>query len=83
LVLQSRTDGHPGLLVVDVTAGSPFDGTLRQGDVILKLNSATPTGPQTVIGTIERDHRASVSLQHDGEGVPNSTELILPKDTDE
>ena len=83
LVLQSRTDGHPGLMVVDVTAGSPFDGALQQGDVILKLNSATPPDPQSVIGAIDHDHRASVSVQRSGEGVPTSTELALPKDLDE
>ena len=70
-------------MVVDVTAGSPFDGALQQGDVILKLNSATPPDPQSVIGAIDHDPRASVSVQRSGEGVPTSTELALPKDLDE
>lgn len=83
LVLQSRSDGGRGLMVVDVANGSPFDGTLQPGDVILKLNSATPSGPQSVIGTLAHERRASVNVQHGGQGVPTSTELTLPKETDE
>ena len=83
LVLQSRTDGGPGLLVVEVANGSPFDGTVQPGDVILKLNSATPPGPQSVIGVLEHERRASINLQHGGLGVPTSTQLTLPKETDE
>jgi hypothetical protein len=83
LVLQSRNDGRPGLLVVEVANNSPFDGTLQPGDVILKLNSATPHGPQSVIGALQQERRASVNVQHGGQGVPTSTELTLPKDTEE
>ncbi|WP_421849640.1 caspase family protein [Novosphingobium sp.] len=83
LVLQGRGYGQPGLYVADVAAGSPFDGTLHTGDVILKFNSVTPVGPQGVISALDRDRRASVNLQHDGLGVPISIQLVLPKDTDE
>ena len=83
LLLQSRNDGHPGLLVAGVDANSPFDAIVKPGDVILKLDSATPAGPQAVISAIDRNRRASISLQHDGEGYPTSTVLALPKETDE
>ena len=83
LVLQSRGDGHPGLLVAEVQAGSPFENAVQPGDVILKLNSSTPSGPQSVIGAIDHDRRASVSLHHEGQGFPTSTVLTLPRDTDD
>lgn len=83
LVLSSRNDGHPGLIITEVAANSPFESVLKPGDVILKLDSATPSGPQAVISAIERNHRASISLQKGGEGYPTSTMLDLPKDTDE
>jgi len=83
LVLQSRPAGSPGLYVTEVAAGSPFENILHPGDVILKFNSTTPSGPQAVINTLTRDRRGSVNLQHDGLGVPTSTQLIVPKDPDE
>ncbi|WP_353229523.1 caspase family protein [Novosphingobium sp.] len=83
LVLQSRTDGQPGLLVVNVEAASPFAGTVKRGDVILKLNSATPAEPQSVIGVLDQDRRASISLQRDGQGMATSMALVLPKNTDD
>jgi hypothetical protein len=83
LVLQSRGDDHPGLLVAEVAAGSPFENAVQPGDVILKLNSATPAGPQSVISAIDLERRASVSLQREGQGFPTSTVLTLPRDTDE
>lgn len=83
LVLQSRPGGAPGLYVAEVAQGSPFESVLHPGDVILKFNSTTPAGPQAVISAIERDRRGSVNLQHDGLGVPTSTQLILPKEPDE
>lgn len=83
LVLTSRNDGHPGLLVAEVAANSPFESMLKPGDVILKLDSATPAGPQSVLTAIDRNRRASISLQKGGEGYPTSTVLDLPKDTDE
>ena len=83
LVLQSRGNGQPGLIVSEVAAGSPFDGTIQPNDVILKLNSSTPAGPQSVIGALQQDRRASISLQRAGQGIPTSTLLSLPKETDE
>lgn len=83
MVLQSRSGGVPGLYVAEVAPGSPFENVLHPGDVILKFNSVTPSGPQSVISALERDRRGSVNLQHDGLGVPTSTQLILPKEPDE
>lgn len=83
LVLQSRPNGVPGLYVAEVAPGSPFENVMRPGDVILKFNSVTPSGPQTVISALDRDRRGSVNLQHDGVGVPTSTQLVLPKEAEE
>ena len=83
LVLQSRGNGAPGLYVAEVAPDSPFAELMRAGDVILKFNSLTPSGPQAVISALDRDRRGSINLQHDGLGVPTSTQLILPKEAEE